>query len=120
MESKLRSLAKSIGTKWPDLAIRLGVSDEDVKMTKADRKSIKDQAYRMLTDWYYNKGSQASIAEVEETVKAIQSQTAKSGTKMTEIYCKQHVIGVLSQRQYFRLVCEEKKNFMAELKNFTI
>jgi phage terminase large subunit-like protein len=80
MESKLRSLAKSIGTKWPDLAIRLGVSDEDVKMTKADRKSIKDQAYRMLTDWYYNKGSQASIAEVEETVKAIQSQTAKSET----------------------------------------
>ena len=82
IEIELHGLAKAIGAEWPNLAICLGLSAVDVEVIKADVKTTVEQAYKMLIDWYWDNGSQVTIADVAMTVAALQSEktsTAESG-----------------------------------------
>jgi hypothetical protein len=74
IEIELFDLAKAIGAEWPNLAICLGLSAVDIEVIKADVKTTIEQAYRMLIDWYWDNGSQVTIADIAMTVEEIRSE----------------------------------------------
>lgn len=73
-ELKLYNLAKSVGADWRELAVSLGLTDVEVKIIEADVQTTVEQAYKMLIDWYWNRGSQVSFADVAKTIEAIQME----------------------------------------------
>ena len=73
-ELKLYDLATTIGPDWPELASALGVSDLDVMIIKADVQTTVERAYKMLRDWYWNSGSEASFSDVTVKIERILAQ----------------------------------------------
>ena len=72
-DSQLHYLARDIGVDWPDLALALQIPEVEIEKIKLDLQNTDDRSYRILIDWYWDKGSRADFSMVVRALETIRS-----------------------------------------------
>ena len=80
-DKQLFALAQDVGVDWSELALSLDISQVQIDKIKCDYESTDEKAHKMLSDWYWDKGSRADFNMVNSTLVRIRSRHKNQETK---------------------------------------
>jgi hypothetical protein len=73
-DRQLYALAQEVGANWSELALSLGISQVDIDKIRCDWGTTDERSYKMLSDWYWEKGSRADFSMVKSKLMDIRSR----------------------------------------------
>ena len=80
-DKQLYALAQDVGVDWSDLARSLDIRQVQIDNIKCDYESTDEKAHKMLSDWYWDKGSRADFNMVKRTLMIIRSRRKDQETR---------------------------------------
>ena len=78
IENLLSDFTRVVGTDWPELALRLGFREVEVRCYRDDHKTMQKAACAMLYEWYDKNAPQNPLQILNNELKVIRSENQET------------------------------------------
>ena len=77
-------MSEDVGASWPAVACALGFTSHEIEAIQIDNRTIGEQAWKMLFEWYSRMGSGAKENDLWGILKSIRNKDKPSTNEGSE------------------------------------